>query len=655
MMDVRRPGDLKADNSLPKKEEARNFSEKEIAQLAPEAPIPERNIPWKSITAIVLILAVFGGGFFALSRWNAKNDALRSAQGELSRSGLTAEIPGVNLRIDSWQDLTTKVWPLMKGGFGAYQGLAVLADAGLRLNEDIGVLRKAAVSGLMGGGDDLSSPMKALYTDLSSLREASDNLDFSRPELKGLLGALPESYLSLKYKLQSFEELAGALSAWISGSRRIIVFLENSSEIRPTGGFWGSYMELNINNGKISSVQVRDVSEADRVISTKTIPPKPLQALVTNWRAADANWFFDFPASAAQGAKFLRASDLYKDDPHVDAVLSVSPKLIENILAVTGPISVSSTKAAIDKDNFLPMIQEEVQKGHDVGSASSKNILKEIYAGLIDKLSRMDNAEENQILSAVFDAAKNKDLVAYAEDPGIESALKEQGVAGDLFEVPQRFMGDYLGIAAANIGGGKSDHNIKEKITLESQIGANGKLTNHLEIARTHTATRSTEWWYKTINQAYLRIYTSGVDSVVSSAGGTKKTVYAPINYAKAGYVSEDAVKASEDSAKTVDGYPWLSAFLESGKTALASWLRVAPGETGKLSVDYTRRLSMSPDNGVSYQFVFDKQAGVDATYDFAFLAPTGLKWKESGSPVFEYKAEDIPARLTLRLTLISE
>src|SRR3990167_8904101 len=78
----------------------------------------------------------------------------------------------------------------------------------------------------------------------------------------------------------------GWVFTWLGSEepRRIAVLLQNPSELRPGGGFIGSYTELVIRKGSLESMEVRDINDPDRELTVKIIPPRPLQGLASRWR-----------------------------------------------------------------------------------------------------------------------------------------------------------------------------------------------------------------------------------------------------------------------------------------------------------------------------------------------------------------------------------
>lgn len=654
--DVRKPYEIRASEPI----KTDTPTEKITKIILPERkvnPISTSDFSWKKVIGIILASVILGGLFFAFSVYEKKKELLNQVKEKISdtKLGSNNSINGI-FNISNFQDISNRFIPILKSGLGTYQDLAGLASAFLKTSDDLNLLNQAISGNLSGdrSGKTLSA-LKELQADAKAMREIADNIDENSLEFRELFSFLPSDYVAFKYGLRYWENALSELNSWLMNSekRKIAVFLQNSSEVRPTGGFWGSFLEINLKNGDIDSMEVRDISEVDRVLDTKTIPPKQLQLLIKNWRTADANWFFDFKDSASRAARFMDASNFYSSkNEHIDAVFAVSPKVISDILSQTGPITASSSKTAVDKDNFLPIIQEEVQKGHDVGSLTAKNILKDIFPVLLQKLSYLDQEKQKIIFSNVLNWFKDKDVVLWAEDPELESVFEAKNVAGRVFEIPKKFEGDYLAITAANIGGGKTDYVMTQNINFESQLNLDGTVSNKLAVSRRHNGKRSDPWWYKETNQVYLTAYISEPGTIEDAKGGIAKQIYAPINYSAAGYEKDELVSALEASRTPLKNLPWLTRGEESGKTTLSAWIRTPMNSTTTLVINYTHRLFLSPADGVGYQFVFDKQPGVNGDYDFSLIAPAGFTWADNNSPLYEYKSDNPPARVTISLTL---
>ena len=120
-------------------------------------------------------------------------------------------------------------------------------------------------------------------------------------------------FLSLRTEMGNAEDFLDAFVPWLSSPspHHVLVLFQNPSEIRPAGGFLGSYADVTIQGGNIEDIAVHDVADVDTAFKENIVPPKPLQAEVSRFRPADANWFFDFGDSASETISFFERSDLY--------------------------------------------------------------------------------------------------------------------------------------------------------------------------------------------------------------------------------------------------------------------------------------------------------------------------------------------------------
>ena len=86
----------------------------------------------------------------------------------------------------------------------------------------------------------------------------------------------------------------------VLGNNTFIVLLQNNWELRPSGGFMGSYALVQFENNVLKDISVQDIYVPDGQIQGHVNPPKPvLQAFQQGfWRLRDANWDPDFQKSA---------------------------------------------------------------------------------------------------------------------------------------------------------------------------------------------------------------------------------------------------------------------------------------------------------------------------------------------------------------------
>lgn len=449
-------------------------------------------------------------------------------------------------------------------------------------------------------------------------------------------------FANLNSKLGGADQFLSAFLNWLEAPKkqRIVVMFQNPSEIRPSGGFIGSYAIATLFQGNLLDLETRDIYDPDGQLDLKIIPPKPLQGVTDKWGARDANWFFDFPMSAKKVLEFLEASKIYSERGiHFSSAIAINVNVLKDLLEVTGPIELKDYGLTITGDNFLKEVQKEVEDGADKAKGEPKRIIKTLAPLIFGEISKLSEAQKEGLLSKMALRIKSKDLMVYFKDPAIQDYAKQLGVGGEVFTLPNNFVGEYLAVVNANVAGGKSDALIDQKIQFSSVIDKGGAAHNTLTITRKHNGANETDWWYRATNKDYLQAYVTPGSTLQKVSGATARTVNPLVNYAKADYAKDQDLVALESG----------DAF---GKEVFASWLNVVAGAAGKLVFNYNRAGAVDLQKAGHYQFIFEKQSGVGGSLEVSLKAPAGYQWKESGSSEFKYSNEELPARIVLDLNL---
>ncbi|MCS6789264.1 MAG: DUF4012 domain-containing protein [Patescibacteria group bacterium] len=440
-----------------------------------------------------------------------------------------------------------------------------------------------------------------------------------------------------------------------SPERRNFLFLfSNTSEMRPGGGFIGSYAHISILNWKIDQINILDINEPDKEFDSKIIPPWPLQNVLIGWKAADANWFLDFDKSASKVINFLENSNFYKkNNIKFDGAILITPKVIEDILTITGPITIDSN-IVLNNDNFLIEIQKNIQQKRQNKIESPKQILDSFWNKALEKISNLDYQARNQILNYLIDWMKNKDLVFYFKDKNFQSFFENYNLTGKSTSLESNFFGDYLAVVDANPSSGKSDIFIKKIVNLKINILNNGILNNELEIKRINNVSSTFDWWYKLTNVDFLQIFTLPNVEIINVSGGKDKKIYPRINYKKNGFVFDNDL-AYEKTIKTIDAFPQIKKYDFENKNIFSTWLETELGKTSFLKLEYSRNLFKIPSPGNKFIFILDHQIGDRGEYNIEIEAPIGFKFKENNSSVFNYSIKNSAKNLKLELTLIED
>jgi hypothetical protein len=545
---------------------------------------------------------------------------------------------------------------LFKGGRDAASSFGDLTTQLTTLTRDVTTFEKNMLTTTANGqGASMITLLSEIRATLAAIDHDTNQLSgaltqFSSPKTVGMNAW----YLPLKAQIESAGNFLDTFIPWFTDPKphHVLVLFQNPSEMRPAGGFLGSYADITIASSSIVNIAVHDIADVDINFPKKIVPPKPLQREVSNFRPADANWFADFPTSASETIALFEQSKLYAaSSTKFDAAIAVSPQVLSDILSVTGPVTLSSTKKTFTADNVVVQIQNSVQQGQATSATYPKVVLDQLSRAIMAQLESSTSTQQQTLFSMAMNWINKKDIMVFFKNANLQGFTMSHGAAGDMYQLPQGFNGDYLSIVDTNILGDKSDLYIAQDVSLETQIEAGGMITDHLIINRKHNGNQSPYWWYQTTSQDYLQLFTMPGASLTNESGGVAVNISPTVNY-RNGYTTDPLIAAIESSTAPIFLYPAVNAHTESGKEVFATWARVAQGGLTKIVFDYTHRAYVPPVDGTHYQFVFDKQSGSERTYDFRIDAPLGFVFAENGLASYEYQSDNPPGRLVIPLTL---
>lgn len=587
--------------------------------------------------------------FRALEPERAKR-ALEDIHGEVSGIAAQADRTGLTALASLWGEFT----PRFKAAPALLKELLSTSGNAIAIAEDLEIIKHNLFDWLFNDkGELLVERMTHLAKTVSALIASGASLE---KEGRAAGVPLPPNALSLTANLYEQEQVLRFVTEWLAEPRdhHLLILFQNPSEIRPAGGFLGSYAELTLRGGTIQNLKVWDIYDPDGQLDERIIPPKQLQTVTPRWGARDANWFFDFPTSAKKVAELLEASKIYREqNREFEAVIAVNVNVIQSILGIVGPLTLPEYGFVITPENFLTEVQREVEAGEDKAHGEPKRILKVLTPLLLERLGSLDDAGKRNLVQTLGEHFTGKDIMVFSRDLVIQNYLRGRGVTGDVAELPVGFQGEYLAVVNTNVAGGKSDLYITQNVKLVSNIDEQGVINNALTVERAHTGGNAKDPWHRATNKIYLKAFTPRDSTLTHVEGNTIRTIVPPLDYAAAGYTADADVKRIEDTATSFPLYG-AEAIEESGKTAFGVWLTTPPNTAKTLQLYYRNPIKLNlKEPEIPYAFIYEKQSGVESALDFLIQAPPGYVWKESKGPLFNYVNEHPPARLELTLTLI--
>lgn len=466
-----------------------------------------------------------------------------------------------------------------------------------------------SLNNLFNLADSIALSKDNLRAALTEIETA--NQEIEQIKIKSLPEDIQSGILFLKENLPLVKEtLSQALDysvAFLSilghdNPRQYLLIFQNNGEARATGGFIGTYGLITLDRGALTNLFIDGIYNADGQLREKIIPPQPIQKISTAWSMHDANWFADFPTSAQKVAWFYEKTG----GPTVDGVISLTPTVVERLLALTGPISMPEYGVELDASSFVELIQYKVETDYDKELNQPKKILADFAPKFIEKISELSAEKKKEAIEIIFDCLEEKHILAYFSNPSLEKLADEEGWSGKILSTDK----DYLSVVSSNINGYKTDWVIKETIAHQAEIQGDGSVIDTLTITRQHQGGDLAYDWWNRVNANYLRVYLPLGSQLISAEGQSLEIYQPPIDYEENNFKKDPLVEAIENSMK-IDPKTGTRIFEESGKTVFANWAYVSPGETVVLTYKYKLPFKIGLTGATdSYSLLTQKQLG---------------------------------------------
>ena len=383
---------------------------------------------------------------------------------------------------------------------------------------------------------------------------------------------------------QSLPDLLGAPK-----SKTYLVLLQNNMELRPTGGFIGSFALVSFSSGKLDEVSIQDVYSADGQLKGHIEPPQPIKKYLNqaNWFLRDSNWDPNFPVSAERAEWFL---DKEIDVP-VDGVIAIDLNTIKDFLEVIGPIYLSDYQTSVTYDNFYEKTQSEVEENFFSGSTKKANFITALSKEMINALILNKDSNKAKLAKIVYNNLEARHIQIFLHNNLAKEALANLNWDG-AFNYPNcsgNCFSDLLGLVEANLGVNKSNYYIERKYNMSVGL-QEGLIKKNLSVT------------YK--NSANLAMGNSGVYKTYSRLVVPLSSV---LEFIKIGDSS------LPPDVETV-----------AGRKEIGFYFELLPGQTKTLNMSWRVAQPLDLNRAGEYRMYVRKQAGtpgepISIIYDVPF------------------------------------
>lgn len=447
-------------------------------------------------------------------------------------------------------------------------------------------------------GEDRSDPKPLYQTAQTELVSASEKISKVNAKLKDqyFLNQYPplvkDQMVDLQGRIGLYQELVDQARVAaillpeitaIEGKKSYLVLLQNNLELRPGGGFIGSYGKFDFEAGRLTGIKVDDIYALDGQLKDIIEPPTEIKTHlnVDRWYLRDSNYDPDFPTSAKQASFFYKkeGGDL------INGVVALDLTASGKLLTAVGGLDLPEYGESVDGDNLFERAISHAEVGFFPGSQAKKNYLVSLQTQLFNKVFYLSKQNWPAIIQALGASLEQKHLMVYMEDPKLFSYLASQNWAGIMPRGGAKVAGetsDFLAVSEANLGANKSNYYLKRAFNLETNFDKDGGVKHTLRISYDNTS-----------------------PSDVFPAGTYKNffRVYLPLG--------SKLIKASIGES---DVTSQMAPFSDYARTGFSTFIEVAPREVKNVVLEYTLPEGLAIKSGeVRYRLDVLKQPGTMA------------------------------------------
>ena len=256
---------------------------------------------------------------------------------------------------------------------------------------------------------------------------------------------------------------------------KYVILLQNNTELRPTGGFAGSYAVIDTNSKGIRQIRVQDIYEPDGKLPGHVEPPYPIQEAFGQgwWKLRDANWDIDFASSAGAMKWFFEQGG----ESNISGIIGVNLNLLDQVLKITGPIRLTTYDETVTDKNLYTLAQKYAEARITGNKTDKRGFLGAVGAALEIRIRNAKLKDVIKLAGLIFGELKKGEILVWMNNPEIQKEIEFRKWGGRI----TKGEGDYLYVVDTNLGANKAncciDRDIRIEVSPPSLKASEGQVT----------------------------------------------------------------------------------------------------------------------------------------------------------------------------------
>lgn len=415
--------------------------------------------------------------------------AVARAEAGLDHPSPLSALARMHPRVEAAHDEAGKVVAALEHSAAAAEGTLTIAQDALRgpdkivvrgseasrTGSRVRIARIRAVARLLSG---VRRELRAAAAELRAVHLAALP-GRAEPQITRALARAEDSDELLGDALAGLRILPAVLGA--DGPRRYLVGIQNSAELRGTGGAMLRFAVISAEHGRLDLEPDQSVYDFDVDRRPIDIPLPPdawyVAGIEDAQRFGNANWSPDWPLSTSLTLDYLRASAARLDAGgrvgRIDGFFGVDPMLMEQVLPGAGGYKTQRTR--VNAAAVVNLVLNRAYASHPTGAR--RIFLRALVRDFYRKLLKPERPPE--LLDGFGRALGTKHMQIWMRAPG-EQAFMERMDWDGAIDVPEH--GGYAYLVQQNVGGNKLDFFAEAELDLD--VGFLGRAAEVAAVAR---------------------------------------------------------------------------------------------------------------------------------------------------------------------------
>lgn len=330
----------------------------------------------------------------------------------------------------------------------------------------------------------LTLRIEKMKTNLTNIREELNIIAQKIPIKNSFFDQIKKQLIEQADNIQKAQKIINYFQKTISQEKisKYVIFFANNMELRPGGGFLGSFGVIEIGNYSVGDIKIYDIYDADGQLTVHLDPPKPIAQYlsVPHWFFRDSNFSPDFFTNY-QKALFFLEKEMKMTDFSGGILLTTTA--IENILYAFNDLYIPDYNEYINAKNFYLKTQLHVEKKFFPGSIQKKTFLSSLVRQI---KNNVDTADAKNLFFQIKKSLDEKQIAVFFEDQNFQSLFDSSFWSGRVIDpkctLSDKCITDYIFPYDANLGANKANFFINRFVNLKIKIDSEGQISHLLSI-----------------------------------------------------------------------------------------------------------------------------------------------------------------------------